>query len=117
MNSWVIIYLPGNVGTSTLVYGPFPSLEAAITGMVSTGAPWNYQPCQCYGPATPPPMTAIQPYPVVAGAWIGIAFGLSPGGNVVPYGYASFASKAEAEAWAGTQDSPAAYSFGQVEPL
>lgn len=117
MDTWVIIYLQGNVATNTLAYGPFASVTAAITGAASTGQPGSYMPCQVYGPATPPPMTAIAPFPVTAGAWIAIAAGLSEYGNLAFYGYGSFDSKAATEAWAETQDSPEIYSFAQIAPL
>lgn len=117
MDTWVIIYLPGNVGITTLVYGPFASLADAITGMVSTGQPGSYMPCQIYGPATAPPMTGISPFPAASGAWIAITAGLSEFGNPALYGYGTFSTQAAAEAWAQTQDSPQDYSFGQVAPL
>lgn len=114
MNSWVMVYLPGDVGDDPLIVGSFATLDACVAAIVSTGAPWNYQACQVYGPAIPPPMGTLAPMTVAVGAWLAICSGISPSGGLRLYGYGTFADKLSAIAWGRTQTSPAAYSYGIV---
>jgi hypothetical protein len=114
MNSWVLIFLGGDVGDDLLIVGPFASEDAAIIAAISTGAPWNYQSCNVYGPAVPPPMGTLSPIPASVNSWLAVASGITPNGGVRPIGYGTFASKAAARTWASAQANPAGYSFGQV---
>ena len=117
MNSWVIIFLGGTNGTNVVIKGSFADLASAEAAIVSTGSPWNYQPCQVWGPAVPPPMGTLSPIAVSVGAWLAIASGITPSGGVRPIGYGTFASEDCASSWAASQGNPAGYSFGQIASL
>lgn len=114
MNSWVMIYLNGGVGSDLLIAGPFASLQQAMVGIITTGQPFNLQPCQVWGPGPTVPNGIADPVIVSVGAWIAVCPGADEGGNIRLIGYGTFPSKADAEAWARQQDTPSAFSFGQV---
>lgn len=114
MNSWVLVFLGGTNGTNVVIMGSFNSEDEAFVAAVSTGSPWNWQPCNVYGPAIPPPMGTLSPQAVEGGAWLAIASAISPSGGVKPVGYGTFPSLEAAQAWADTQDNPAGYAYGQV---
>ena len=121
MNSWVLVYLGGNVGSDLLIVGAYATEQAAQAALITSGSPWNYQVCQVWGPPTPPPpppsvQTPYSPAEVSPGAWLAIAPGTTPTGGLRFYGYGTFASKADATAWATSQDTPSAFSFGSVQP-
>lgn len=114
MNSWVLVFLGGTNGTNVVIMGSYVSEDDAIIAAISTGSPWNWQPCQVWGPAVPPPMGTLSPQVVEGGAWVAIASMLGSGGNVQPVGYGTFASLVAAQAWAATQQNPAGYSYGYL---
>lgn len=114
MNPWVIVFLGGTNGTNVVIQGAYPTRDAAEAAIISTGTPWNWQPCQVWGPAIPPPMGTLAPVNCGDGSWLAIASAITPEGGAKPVAYGTFDSLAAAQAWANTQDNPAGYSYGQV---
>lgn len=114
MNSWVIIFLGGTNDTNVVIKGAWPTQEAAIQAAIQTGSPWNWQPCQVWGPYTNVPKGPISPEPVSNGAWMAIASMISPSGGVQPVGYGTFPDVFTAQAWANGQQNPAGYSYGMA---
>src|ERR1700735_4679877 len=105
MKSWLLVYLGGDVGSDLLIIGSYATEDAALAAQVTTGAPWNYQVCQAWGPAVPPPpsgtpQTPYAPITVASGAWLAVAPGTSPSGGLRFYAYGTFADKQAALAWA-----------------
>lgn len=115
MNPWVIVFLGGTNDTSVVIRGPFPTFDAARAAAVSTGQPFNWQPCQVWGPAVPPPMGTLAPINVPAGAWLAVTSAISQSGGVEPVAYYGTGwSQAAAQAWGQTQQNAGAYTYGQV---
>lgn len=114
MNSWIIVFLNGGVGVDLLALGSFPSLDEAMRAIISSGQPFNLQPAQVWGPGPTVPDGTADPQPVSVGAWIAVCSGVSPTGGVQLIGYGTFADKGSAQAWASKQQTPSAFSFGQV---
>jgi hypothetical protein len=114
MNSWALIFLGGDVGEDVLILGKFSTQDAAIAYAVNSASPWNYQPCDVWGPATFPKSGIWAPMEITLAFWVAIASSITPNGNVKPIAYGMFATKADARAWASSQGNPAAYSFGQI---
>ena len=97
MNSWVIVFLGGTNGTNVVIQGPFSSEADAEAAAISTGSPWNWQPCEVWGPAVPPPMGTLAPVDASANSWIAIASGITPAGGVKPIGYGTFSTQDAAQ--------------------
>jgi hypothetical protein len=118
MGPWVIIFLGGTNNTNVVIYGSYPDEATATAAAISTGAPWNYQVCECWGPAIPPPMGMLTPVTVPENAWLAIASAISQNGGVRPVGYYGTGwDENAAQAWAAKQNNPAGFSFGQVTKL
>jgi len=120
MNSWILVYLGGPVGEDLIIYNSFPTLDAAIAAQITTGTPWNYRPCQVWGPPVTPspfgtPQDPYTPQTVADGAWIAITSGVTVYGLQSLFGYGTFASRDAAKAWSRSQTSPGNFSFGLVQ--
>ena len=115
MNSYVLIYLNGDVADDLLIYGAWPSFDAAMLYAISTCQPWNWQPCECYGYVVNGANSNLAPVTVAGGFFLAVASAITPYSNVRPIGYVgSFTDKSGARMWASTQQNPSAYSFGPV---
>lgn len=114
MNSWVIVNLGGTVGVDLLILGPYATFDEAIQGAIGTGQPWNWCPCQVWGPGPTVPGGVPAPQSVSPGAWLAVAPGSPAAPGLQLIGYGTFSNKDSAETWANGQKIPQAYQFGEV---
>ena len=114
MNSWILIFLGGPVGGDLDLDGAYSSEAAAEAAIIATGAPYNYQACEVWGPPANVPGGSVSAQNVADGSWVAISSMITTNGNIKPVGYGTFASKSDALAWARLQNNPAGFNYGMV---
>lgn len=114
MNSWVIIFLGGPVGSNIIIYGTYSSLAGAMAEIVTTGQPASYLPCEVWGPPVTEPTDQYTPQSVDVGNWIAVTPGLSENGGTRMIGYGPFSTLEAAQLWSQGPVTAGTFSFGQV---